>query len=404
MQTGLIVRPLACAAALLLCGGAYRALRLGWAERAGGRRTVQAAARSAALEPDNPAYWLRLADLRQASGESPGDAYHRAASAAPRDARVAIALGLYAEMRGDLERAERSLLEAARFSRLYEPRWTLANFYFRRGRPEEFWHWARSAAEWACGDRRPLYRLGWAMSDDAGEILRRLLPDDRAALGSYLDFLLAERRLEAAEGCAARLAPHAGPENRDTLLGFVETMVVERRYEAAWAAWKEMCSRRLLPYAPRAAGPLTNGDFAQPALQAGFDWRTPRLEGLAASFHPGLARLSFTGRQPERCEALQQIVPIQPGAHYTLRFEYRSEGLPAESGIEWTLWAVPEERAAAAGVRPLSAAGWTASSARFTAPAGARWARLALECRRLPGAVRAAGTVWLRKLSLEEDR
>ena len=43
--------------------------------------------------------------------------------------------GLAAETRGDAALAEKWLQEAATVDRQYEPRWTLANFYFRQSQP-----------------------------------------------------------------------------------------------------------------------------------------------------------------------------------------------------------------------------------------------------------------------------
>jgi len=62
-------------------------------------------------------------------------------------------------MEGRLQEAERCLLEAARRSRKYEPRWALTNFYFRRGRAEEFRRWAGEAVKISYGDLTPLFDL-----------------------------------------------------------------------------------------------------------------------------------------------------------------------------------------------------------------------------------------------------
>ena len=46
-----------------------------------------------------------------------------------------------------------ALHEAARVDRTFDPRWTLANYYFRRQNWDEFWKWMRAAAEMSYGDR-----------------------------------------------------------------------------------------------------------------------------------------------------------------------------------------------------------------------------------------------------------
>ncbi|MGH9658578.1 MAG: hypothetical protein ACRD96_08535, partial [Bryobacteraceae bacterium] len=77
----------------------------------------------------------------------------------PRYSPAWINSGLAAEIAGDYADAERRLLEAARVDRRYRPRWTLANFYLRRNRMEDFWAWVRKAAEVRYADRTSLYEL-----------------------------------------------------------------------------------------------------------------------------------------------------------------------------------------------------------------------------------------------------
>ena len=55
--------------------------------------------------------------------------------------------------------AERWLLDAARVDRQYEPRWTLANFYFRQQKMDDFWKWMRAALEVSYGDRVAAFDL-----------------------------------------------------------------------------------------------------------------------------------------------------------------------------------------------------------------------------------------------------
>ena len=117
-----------------------------------------------------------------------------------------IRLGLAAEVSGDSENAERWLLDAARVDHQFEPRWTLANYYFRANNKEEFWKWMRAALDVSYGDRTPAYDLCWRVSDDAGEILRRAIPDRHEVMGSYLVYLSQTKRLRAVPEVALRLA------------------------------------------------------------------------------------------------------------------------------------------------------------------------------------------------------
>jgi hypothetical protein len=310
-------------------------------------------------------------------------------------------------MDGDYQRAEYDLLEAARLSRQYAPRWTLANYYFRRDDTEKFWRWAHSADEWAYGDRTPLFQLAWAASQDAGTILDRAIPDTAPGLSTYLGFLLETNRLEAAEGVAARLAPVATRESRLVLLPYISRLIDSQRSAPALNAWNTLCSRRLLPYPALDASRgrlLTNGDFAQPPFDAGFDWRVAQIAGVATvrSDNPAYLRLSFSGKQPEDCRLLTQFVPVTPGAAYRLRFEYQTEGIPVEAGPRWRIYDATG-RFEVPGHSPLlSSDDWKTESAFFTAGSDTRWVWVTLGYQRMPGTTRIEGSLALRNISLEE--
>ena len=92
------------------------------------------------------------------------------------------------------------MLDAARGDRQYEPRWTLANFYFRQQRTDAFWTWVRAALEVSYGDRDAAFDLCWKASHDAAEILRRGIPERHAVVAALLDYLTRKNRGDARAG------------------------------------------------------------------------------------------------------------------------------------------------------------------------------------------------------------
>src|SRR5205085_7070807 len=103
----------------------------------------------------------------------------------PLDSAPVIRLGLRAELSGQRDGAEKLLLEAAGIDRLFEPRWSLVNLYFRTGNAEKFWPRVRSALDMAYGDLSPMYRLCWRFTSDPDLILRHV-PDRPYVLARYL--------------------------------------------------------------------------------------------------------------------------------------------------------------------------------------------------------------------------
>jgi hypothetical protein len=388
----------------LLILAAYESVRLAWAGYLARSSDPAVIALAATLAPGDAAIQIKLADAREAMGADPTPALQAAAALDPENATVWMRLGLAAEMRGDIRTAENRLLEAARASRQFAPRWTLANFYLRRGDQAHFWPWVKASLLMSYGDLNPVFQLCWNMSQDPATVLERAIPPRRSVLNPYLSFLLQQNRLAAAGPVASKLAALALPEDQPVLIawcnGEIETGVIPPALEV----WNILCSRRLLPYTPLDAArlSLTDGTFTTEPLGGGFAWRKPSVPGIVSGLNasPRYLWFSFDGKQPESCEPLEQYAPVLQGSSYKLSFEYRTADVPAVSGLQWRVLD-PRSGAALAVSPPLSSNGWTKSEVQFNAPPDMNLARLVLAYRRSPGTTRIEGLVSLRAVSLE---
>ncbi|MCS6951752.1 MAG: hypothetical protein RMK57_01620 [Bryobacterales bacterium] len=396
VRPGQLARAGLCLAlACVLLWAAFLALERAWADHLFGRRNPRDRARAAALAPGNADYRVALdssADLEAAVRLNP---YHTAAR---------IELALRAELAGDLRRAEALLLEAARFDRTYEPLWAVANFYFRRGHRKQFLRWARAANEMAYMDQSALFDLCWRLSSDGEEILREAIPDRVEIVAQYLDYLLRHGRLDAASGAAERLVELAWKDHVPLLVAYVDALIRGGQAASAWQWWDRLATRRLIPYSPpNAARPLTNGDFRVSPFEGGFDWRLSRPPGTHAQVVPsvGEARFSFSGRQPERCRLLEQILRLPPRGSCRLRFRYHTAGFACPGGLSWRLADLADRSTLALAAHDLCSSEPTTSQIEFTTPAGAEWFRLSLEYARPLGAIRIEGELVLSGVTLE---
>lgn len=293
-----------------------------------------------------------------------------------------IRLGLAAEIAGDPAAAERWLLEAARVDHQFEPRWTLANFYFRAGKRDEFWKWMRLALEVSYGDRTPAYDLCWKMSEDGAEILRRGIPDRHEVVGSYLWYLIAANK--PVMEVARRLAAYHDGSDLTELFQACDWLLREKD-AGALEVWE------LTGHAAPAG--IFNGGFAGAPLNHGFDWRAMESKGVT-HVHltaPAGHRIALSGQEAESCSLLWQTLSVAPGKRYTLRWEARTAGIKAPSGLEWR---VAGQHAA---LEPSE--DW--SSGEFTIDQADRFPVLELVYRRPLGESRAEGTVELRRLVLQ---
>ena len=169
------------AAVCLFAFAGYRALLLAWADHQSRSTRVETVEHAAKLNPADADIQLRLATARESAGADPIPALSAAAALDSGNPSAWMRWGISAEMRGEFKTAETCLLQAARVSRQFEPRWTLANYYARRNDAAHFWPWVAAAFEMASGDLNPAFRLCGSMSPDPGIILARAIP--RAARG-----------------------------------------------------------------------------------------------------------------------------------------------------------------------------------------------------------------------------
>ena len=379
----------------MLTLASYWAIRVARADQLFRASSPEALAIATRLNPADSQYLLSLAEYRQQEGSDPEPSLAAASQLNPLDSSIWIHRGLSAEFAGDFARSEKFLLEAARVDKLFDPRATLANYYFRRNEPEQFWRWTREALAIGYGDLTSLFRLCWRISDDPEIIRSRALPPDRGVLRSYLYFLLGENRLDAAEPIALELAAAATSEDYGVLQDFIDRRLAPQNHISPLVTiWNSLCTRNVVPFSPvTLEHALTNGDFRFAPTSRGFDWRVrqgPDIAAVRAS--PRELRIDLSGRQPEQCELLVQFVPLPAATACRFRFSYRTSSVPPESGLRW--------RILAAASPPLSSDDWKQLELSFSTQA-AKLARLALEYSRVSGTSRVEGSIALRDLELE---
>jgi hypothetical protein len=205
-------------------------------------------------------------------------------------------------------------------------------------------------------------------------------------------------------------------EDVPLLMTACDRMVEDAQPGQALAIWNQLAAHGRIPFGtldPAQGRSLTNGEFAIAPTSRGFDWRLPGVEGVSSAREedqPGL-RLTFSGRQPESCEALVQYLPVLEKESFELRFVYQTSGIPAGSGLSWRLTDVNWGRSLVFGkagedgkvvgdVTGLSAEVEARGKLAFVAPAGCRFVRLALTYQRATGTTRIEGYIILRRMTL----
>jgi hypothetical protein len=355
-----------------LAVAAWFSTLLARADQAFRKGTPEAVARAVELTPDNADYLSLRALQIDYEGGDVRPMLNRMAALNPSSSKPRIQLGLDAEVRGDFETAQGWLLDAARVDRQFEPAWTLANFYYRQQRPEQFWAWMRTALEVSYGDRRPAFDLCWNVSSKGQEILERAIPARREVEAAYLSYLLQTNRLADAAPAAVKLAASRNPVDLPLLYAACDALLDAGSGAAALDVWTAL------------GGPLV--DFDAPRIGHGFDWQPVSAPGITHVAN----RIVLSGQQPESCELLRQFLHLRPGQPYVLRWEARTSGFPAQTGLEWR---VADHSAVVA-----SHEDWQPGEFKFIS--SGEWPALSLHYQRPTGEPRAEGYVDLRHVTL----
>jgi len=375
-----------------LLAATYWSLRLGYADLVYARGTEEAAETAVRLAPACAAYLEAAAKGREG--------LELAREALPTSSKLLIKLGLLSESEGDLAAAERYLLRAASVDRGYLPRWTLANFYFRQNRMDEFWKWGRQAGDMAYSDQSALFDLYWRTGARPEEILARGIPDRPQILAQYLNYLLLRDRIAEAEPVGERLLEAATRDSLPLLVSYSNHLLRTGRFRIALDVWNRLCMRGILPYQPLDPPQgriITNGDFRWHPLAAGFDWRIQQIEGVSIGLSgpSGPLRIAFSGKQPEHCLLLEQILPVAQGSTYRLDFRTRRAEPSGGAGLIWRVWDYEGARVLAERSIGTEIKEEQNQSFVFTAPAGDPAVRLRLEYHRPLGQPRTEATIYI---------
>ena len=184
--------------------------------------------------------------------------------------------------------AERWLLDAARVDRQFEPRWTLANFYFRQQKTDRFWTWMRSALEVSYGEpRRGLRFVLQRRRRMRRTILARAIPERHDALAAFVAYqvgssgAMRRRPLNAIRLVAMARTSRTWPALLDTELDALLAAGRRTRRAKSGRTW---VSPRPRERAIRVSIPTSS----PPRLGHGFDWRLirePRRHAFYALRH-----------------------------------------------------------------------------------------------------------------------
>lgn len=261
----------------------------------------------------------------------------RAVYLSPYDYRFRLTLASAQEANGDREAAEESLRAARMLAPNYwDVHYRLGNLLVREGKLNEALDELRMAVasnnELLPGTLDLIWRVS---SADAGA-LRVVSGSGASTRLTLAQFLLeVSRPTEAAEvfGNVDRNDRLASAKESSA---FLSSLIAAGKLEAARKLWSDLAGR------DDHAATISNGSFESDILRdfSQFDWSFGHSEYARFAIDTATARtgsrslrIEFTGRDTTRLDdEIKQLVPVRPGARYTLECFVKTNGFESPEG------------------------------------------------------------------------
>jgi tetratricopeptide (TPR) repeat protein len=346
---------------------------------------------------EEPDCWWCYMQLARLDDEHAEELLRTSLQLNPYNSDAAIDLGLRYEAEGNFDGAEKSLLQAFAVDQTYAPRWTLANFYFRRGNLPAFWTWARRAAEMPVDDIGALFGLCWRANPDPSTIEANIINHDPSVIRQYVDFLMSKDQPQAAVHVAVRLISTGSQEvDRARLLQLTDRLIAANDAASADKLWHELIRQHWI--VADSSFP-NNPEFARDPLPVRFDWHLSADNGLHSWPGPSGLMTEFTGDEPENSLITEETISLQPGG-YVLEASYRTRDIAADTGIQWEV-AEMESDTAIASSPFLSSNKQAIFTLPFLVKPNHGLLRLRLVYRRQTGTPRVSGMLAVKSIRIE---
>ncbi|MEW6731503.1 MAG: tetratricopeptide repeat protein [Acidobacteriota bacterium] len=292
------------------------------------------------LSPNNPKlhYLLGQAYLYDPDNINPRQALAlliRATELSPNDYQLWLVRAQAEERVNELAAAETSLREAVKQAPNYlEPHWQLANLLIRAGKMTAALPELRQALTTNSQQLPYALELIWQLSDADLRLTESILPANPTAEMEYLRLLLRKTRYRDAASYWQQLPMTVRNANSVMARQLIEALIVAADYDLAFDIWRVLPEYQGLEL-PK--GKIHNGDFKQPLEQrgAGFEWQFDNTSTLAklsvdttASQPNGYSlSIDYTAEGNPTFDHIRQIVIVEPGHQYRLRYFARSKEL-----------------------------------------------------------------------------
>jgi tetratricopeptide (TPR) repeat protein len=273
---------------------------------------------------------------------------------------IAYTHAMAAYYKNDNESAVQYLEKAVAADSLYMDAWIrLAEIYAQMGQTQKatdilkfihqkpmqvvHWNWSKMLLAWDLGEKDLFYQdanlllVHPKMHQDTFQMLdmnlERDVPNIIEVLDSqhwtaYLKWLMLWGRVEDSFIAWEKVCESEEP-NETLIKQYVNFLIKNKYVTAAHTIWKDHTG----------IDGVTNGGFEAEIYKKGFDWRYQhgkwRIERIGSPTNSGRFSLQirFTGQENIEFSHLSQILAVQPGGRYKLKYSWKSKNITTDQGL-----------------------------------------------------------------------
>jgi hypothetical protein len=293
----------------------------------------------------------------------------------PNDYRWWIELGRAREQADDPEGSEKALKRAIELAPAYAyPRWQMGNFYLRQGRSDEAFGELKLAAEDNALYREQVFFTVWEFFNHDKVQLEKIVGNSAEVRAYLARFYSTHNQPDDCLRTWNTLTPEEKEQNKALGLVIMQGLFERKNFRAAWTFAREFGRE-----AGDEVGSIENGGFELPvstSKNGAFGWQITDKDKVetrpdTAQKHEGKRsiKLTFNAYNEPTLVDLAQIVPVEPGARYSLTFWVRTENLKSAGPPMIQIDGINENRTfGATPPFPTGTNDWQQVKLDFTAP------------------------------------
>jgi tetratricopeptide (TPR) repeat protein len=339
-------------------------------------RAVQELQRATEINPYSAHTWLLLADAYsvQQNSRKQTEAVLTALKIAPRD--------LTAQWRG-------------------------ANLLLVQGETEAGLKLLREAVASDPGRAGAAIQIAYNLSDEKVPAAMSAIPATASARLQLMRWLIERKHASEADQVWPAVISAGTPFVATDALFYVNDLLDRREVEKASAAWAELAGRdKKIQRRLEAGNLVVNGDFEENLLNGGFAWRYKLSDGVrttidTSTFHAGSRSLALQLDGNTLPDAgVFQLVPVQPGATYSLSAYLHAEELESANGVRVLATNAYSSQVLMTSEEAIGSFPWREVTGEFAAGPDTKLVRIGFG--RSPDAGLLRGKIWVDDLRIEK--